>query len=78
MQSVFESWIGQHVVLHLGLALHGFSPEKNLQIKVSVRGTLLNERGDTLLLQPEIGSNIEVPKNILLAIEEVRYCSGPV
>jgi hypothetical protein len=60
MESAFESWIGQAVVVQLTLG----------QIKLSLRGTLLKDKSETLLVRPEAGSDVEIPKTKVLAIEE--------
>jgi len=62
MTSAFESWIGQAVVVQLTLG----------QIKLSLRGTLLKDRTETLLVRPEVGSDVEIPKGKILAIEEAE------
>lgn len=68
MQSAFESWVGQHVVVRLTLG----------KTKVSLRGILLKEGPETLLMGPEFGSELEIPKKIILAIEEVGAARLPV
>jgi hypothetical protein len=60
MKSAFEPWIGRGVVLRVALG----------QIKLSLRGTLLQDRSETLLVRPEAGSDLEIPKANVLAIEE--------
>lgn len=66
MQNAFEWWIGQRVVLQIDLG----------QIKVSLRGMLLRDQTETLLVRPEAGSDVEIVKTRILAIEEVgRSCS---
>jgi hypothetical protein len=60
MQSAFESWIGQQVVVQLGFG----------QNKVSVRGVLLRDQMETLLMRPEAGADIEIAKTKVLAIEQ--------
>lgn len=62
MRDAFESWIGQKVVVQLGLGL----------IKVSLRGVLLQGLKETLLMKPEAGPSIEIAKTKVLAIEEVE------
>jgi hypothetical protein len=52
MSSTFEPWIGRPVVVQLGLG----------RIKLSVRGTFLEDRDETLLVKPEAGSEVEIPK----------------
>jgi hypothetical protein len=66
MKSAFEPWIGRAVVVQLTLG----------RIKLSLRGTLLKDRNETLLVRPEVGSDVEVPKTDVLAIEEAgRRCA---
>jgi hypothetical protein len=47
----------------------GFGP-----IKVSLRGVLLRDQGETLLIRPEAGADIKIAKTRVLAIEEVERC----
>jgi len=65
MQNAFESWIGQQVVVQLGFG----------QIKFSLRGVLLRDQLETLLMRPEAGIDIEIAKTKILAIEQVERCS---
>lgn len=68
MMDAFESWIGQEVVVQLGFG----------QIKVTLRGTLLRDLTETLLMKPEAGPEIEIAKTKILALEEVeRGSDGP-
>jgi len=62
MHRTFEPWVGQAVVVQLAVG----------QVKLSVRGTLRKDRGETLLITPEVGCDVEIPKTRLLAIEEAR------
>ena len=59
MTDAFESWMGQKVVVQLGLGVS----------KVSLRGILLRDLTETLLMKPEVGPNIEIAKTKILAIE---------
>lgn len=68
MQSAFESWVGQQVVVQLAVG----------QIKVSLHGVLLRDQTETLLMRPEAGSDIEIAKTTVLAIEEVGTCPSPL
>ena len=68
MQSAFESWVGQHVLVRLTFG----------KIKLSLRGVLLKDRTETLLMGPEFGSELEIPKKMILAIEEVGVAQLPV
>ena len=62
MQNAFEWWIGQQLVVQLDFGA----------IKVSLRGVLLRDQGDTLLMRPEAGTDIEISKTKVLALEEVE------
>jgi len=64
MESAFESWIGQAVVVQLTLG----------RIKLTLRGTLLKDRSETLLVRPDAGYEVEIPKTNVLAIEEAGRC----
>ena len=68
MQSAFESWVGQEVVVQLAVG----------QIKMSLHGVLLRDQTETLLMRPEAGSDIEIAKTMVLAIEEVASCLSPL
>lgn len=62
MTDAFESWIGQEVQAQLGFGL----------IKVTLRGVLLQNLKEALLMKPEAGPNIKIAKTNILAIEEVE------
>jgi len=62
MHRTFEPWVGQAVVVQLAVG----------QVKLSLRGTLRRDRGETLLFTPDVGCDVEIPKAKLLAIEEAR------
>ena len=64
----FEPWIGRPVVVQMSLG----------RIKLSVRGTFLEDRDETLLVRPEAGSDVEIPKTKVLAIEETRRLTKPM
>jgi hypothetical protein len=68
MGSTFEPWVGRPVVVQLGLG----------GIRLSVRGTFLEDRDETLLVRPEAGSDVEIPKTKVLAIEESRRWAKPM
>ena len=59
MRDAFESWVGQAVVVQLGVGL----------IRMSLRGVLLRDLRETLLMQPDTGPTIEISKTKILAIE---------
>ena len=68
MGSTFEPWVGRPVVVQLGLG----------GIKLSVRGTFLQDRGETVLVRPEVGSDLEIPKTKVLAVEEACRWNKPM
>jgi hypothetical protein len=47
-------------------------------VVLSVRGTFLEDRDETLLVKPEAGSEGEIPKTNVLAIEESRRWTRPM
>ena len=68
MDRTFDLWVGQAVVVQVVLG----------RVKLSVRGKLLKDRGETLLVTPEVGCDVEIPKTTVLAIEEARRARKPV
>ncbi|HTQ61046.1 MAG TPA: hypothetical protein VMI32_12515 [Candidatus Solibacter sp.] len=67
MKNAFEPWVGQVVLVQVTLG----------RIKLSLRGTLLKDRPETLLMKPEAGSEVEIAKTNVLAIEEAgRRCTA--
>ena len=68
MGSTFEPWVGRPVVVQLGLG----------RIRLSFRGTFLEDRDETMLVRPEAGSDVEIPKTKVLAIEETRPWAKPM
>jgi len=67
MERTFESWIGHLVVLELALV------ESNGCV-----GNILKDCGKTLLMKPETGPDVEVPRDYILKIERrtVGYSRG--
>jgi len=68
IESTFEPWLGQSVVVQLALG----------RVKLSVRGTFLEDREETLLVRPEVGPDLEIPKAKVLAIEEACRWTEPM
>jgi len=66
--AAFETWVGRPVVVQLGLG----------RILLSVRGTFLEDRNETLLVRPEAGCDVENPKTKVLAVEETPRWSRPM
>jgi hypothetical protein len=60
MQNPFKPWIGQTVVVQIACG-----PDK-----VSLRGMLLRDQSETLLMRLEAGPDLEIAKTKVLAIEE--------
>lgn len=67
MEAVFESWIGHPVILRLAVGC----------MRLSLRGTVLKEQMETLLLRAENGPDLEINKNSVLAIEEAQARTQP-
>jgi hypothetical protein len=64
VNNAFKSWIGQHVVMQVALG----------QIRLSLRGKLLEDQKENLLMQLDEGPEAGIPKVMVLAIEE-GWCS---
>lgn len=68
MESPFDAWIGRPVVVQMGLG----------GIKLSVRGAFLEVREESLLVRSEAGTEVEIPKTKVLAIEEACRWAKPM
>ncbi|PYU85559.1 MAG: hypothetical protein DMG50_00770 [Acidobacteria bacterium] len=60
MDSAFEAWIGQSVVLQVALG----------NIKVPLRGKLLKDGGETVRMRIGDGWDVDIYKAMILAVEE--------
>ncbi len=60
MDSAFEAWIGQPVVLQVALG----------NIKVPLRGKLLKDGGATVRMRIGDGWDVDIYKAMILAVEE--------
>jgi hypothetical protein len=60
MNSVFKPWVGQSVVLQVSLG----------DIKVPLRGTLLKDGGETIRMRIGEGWDVDIYKEMVLAVEE--------
>ncbi len=60
MDSAFEAWIGQPVILQVALG----------NIKVPLRGKLLKEGGETVRMRIGDGWDVDIYKAMILAVEE--------
>ena len=48
------------------------------RVELSIRGTFLEDHDETMLVRPEAGSDVEIPKTNVLAIEETRRLTKPM
>jgi len=60
MDTAYQAWIGQAVVLQVSLGA----------VKVPLRGRLLKDGGETLRMRIGDGWDIDIYKNMVLAVEE--------
>jgi len=60
MDSAFEAWIGQSVVLQVALG----------NIQVPLRGKLLKDGGETVRMRIGDGWDVDIYKAMILAVEE--------
>ena len=63
MKQTFEPLIGHPAVLELGLG----------QVKLYVSGTILRDCGNRLLMKPESGPDVEIPKSYIMKIEKANH-----
>ncbi len=67
MQTGFNGWLGQSVVLQVALG----------DIKVPLRGKLLKEAGETVRMRIGDGWDVDIYKAMILGVEEDRIASIP-
>ena len=60
MDNAYKLWVGQPVVLQVVLG----------DIKVPLRGKLLNDAGDTVRMRIGDGWDVDIYKAMILAVEE--------
>jgi hypothetical protein len=60
MQTEYNVWLGQAVVLQVALG----------DIRVPLRGKLLKEGGDTVRMRIGEGWDVDIYKNMILGVEE--------
>ena len=60
MDAAYQPWIGHAVVLQVTLG----------EVKVPLRGRLLKDDGDTLRMRIGDGWDVDIYKNMVLAVEE--------
>jgi hypothetical protein len=67
MQTGFNGWLGQSVVLQVALG----------DIKVPLRGKLLKEADETVRMRIGDGWDVDIYKAMILGVEEDRIASIP-
>jgi hypothetical protein len=67
MERIFKPLIGHPVVLELALG----------QIKLYVSGTILKDCGETVLMKPETGPDVEIPRDSIMKIERANHWIQP-
>jgi hypothetical protein len=65
MPSVYESWVGTPVVLQVEAG----------DLRVPLRGTIISENSDSLRFRVGDGWDIDVFKNMIMAVEEDNWAS---
>jgi hypothetical protein len=65
MPSVYEAWVGQHVVLQVATG----------ELRVPLRGTIVGESEDAVRFRVGDGWDVDVFKNMILAVEEDNWAS---
>ena len=60
MDTAYQPWIGQAVVLQVALG----------EVKVALRGRLLMDGGETLRMRIGDGWDVDIYKSMVLAVEE--------
>jgi len=65
MQSAYESWIGTPVILQVSAG----------ELRVPLRGTIIGENDDAVRFRVGDGWDIDVFKNMILAVEEDNWAS---
>jgi hypothetical protein len=67
MQSGYRVWVGQSVVLQVALG----------DIKVPLRGKLLKEAGETVRMRIGEGWDVDIYKNMIVAVEHDSMALTP-
>jgi len=65
MPSVYESWVGTPVVLQVSAG----------ELRVPLRGIIIGENGDAVRFRVGDGWDIDVFKNMIMAVEEDNWAS---
>jgi hypothetical protein len=67
MERTFGPWIGHQVVIELALG----------RIRLELSGTILEDCGTTLLMKPETGPEVEIPRVYIVKIERANRSIQP-
>ena len=67
MQTGYNGWLGQAVVLQVALG----------DIRVPLRGRLLKENGETVRMRIGDGWDVDIYKAMILGVEEDRIATIP-
>ena len=67
MDSAYAPWVGQPVVLQVALG----------ELKVTLRGKLLKDNGETIRVRIGDGWDVDVYKTMILAVEEDALARVP-
>ena len=65
MQSVYQAWVGQQVVLQVATG----------ELRVPLRGTIVGESEDAVRFRVGNSWDVDVFKNMILAVEEDSWAS---
>ena len=65
MQSAYQAWVGQQVVLQVATG----------ELRVPLRGTIVGESEDAVRFRVGDGWDVDVFKNMILAVEEDNWAS---
>jgi len=65
MQTAYETWMNQPVVMHVVAG----------ELKVPLRGVIVGESPDALKFRVGDGWDVEIFKNMVLAVEEDNWVS---
>ena len=64
MNNAFDVWVGKDVIVLVALGKH----------HLNLRGTFVTERDATVFVKFGDGATIEIPTELVLAIEEGQCC----
>lgn len=65
MQSVYEAWVGTPVVIQVATG----------ELRVPLRGTIIGESDEAIRFRVGDGWDVDIFKNMILAVEEDNWAS---